>query len=376
MGLMTALGTSVSQCWQRLLGGESAIHLRQPFADLPVIPLAMVGKYPAGVDDLLLPALAEALEDAGLQLPLPDCGVVVGSSRSYQGTLEALAIPWLRQGTVPPGPQWLNALPHMAATMVVRKLGSTGPLLAPMAACATGLWAIVQGAELIRQGRCDRVIVGAVEAPITPLTLAGFLKMGVLAPTGCYPFSSQREGLVLGEGAAVLVLESAAALAQNPYAKVYGRILGAGLTADAYHMTAPDPQQCVSSIALQTCLRRSGLTPEAIDYVHTHGTSTDLNDRQELELLAKVFSRLPAASSTKGATGHTLGASGAVGAVFSLMALKHQIIPPNVGLKGEAIYPPLVRTATAQELDYILCFSFGFGGQNAVLGLGREGFEG
>ena len=368
---MTALGSSVQDCWDRLLNGETAIHLRQPFAELPVIPLGMVGKHPAKVQDLLIPALTEALEDAGLHNPLPDCGVVIGSSRSFQGQVEAMMIPWLAQGQPPPGDEWIEALPPMAAITVARRIGATGPVMAPMAACATGLWAIFQGAELIRQGKCDRAIVGAVEAPVTPLTIAGFQQMGALAQTGCYPFSTQREGLVLGEGAAVLILESAEAIARRSYRNLYGQILGSGFSADAYHMTRPEPNGQGSRIALQNCLHRSGLQPTDIDYIHPHGTSTELNDRLEASLIQASFPQVPPISSTKGATGHTLGASGAIGAVFSLLALKHQILPPNVGLAREAIYPNLVRAATPQTLETALCFSFGFGGQNAVLAVGQ-----
>ena len=371
MGLVSALGWSVNECWDRLLQGETAIRLRQPFSELPVIPVAMVGKHPAQVRDLLLPALAEALEDAELDNPLPDCGVVIGSSRSFQGQIEAMALPWLSEGMSPDGALWMESLPHMAAMTVAQSVGSTGPVMAPMAACATGLWAIFQGAELIRQGRCDRAIVGAVEAPLTPLTIAGFQKMGALAKTGCYPFSPLREGLVLGEGAAVLMLESAEALARRSRRSVYGQILGSGFSADAYHMTTPDPTGSGGSIALHNCLQRSGLRPPDIHYIHPHGTSTELNDQLEASLIQTNFPQLPPISSTKGATGHTLGASGAIEAIFSLLALKHQILPPNVGLIGEAIYPNLVRAAKPQTLEAALCFSFGFAGQNAVLAFGQ-----
>jgi 3-oxoacyl-[acyl-carrier-protein] synthase II len=331
----------------------------------------MVNKNPVAVNDLLAPAVAEAMTDAGLTLPLPDCGVVIGSSRSFQGMWEGCARDWLSLGFVPSQGKWLEALPHMAAVATARQIGATGPVLAPMAACATGLLAIAQGCDLIRRGQCQQVLVGAVEAPITPLTLTGFQQLGALATTGCYPFSASREGLALGEGAAVLVLESADSLHQRSGVKPYGQILGAGFSADAHHMTAPDPQQGSSRLALRTCLHRSGLQPEQVDYVHAHGTATWLNDAHEAKLISQELPHLPAVSSTKGATGHTLGASGAIGAAFCLLALQHQHLPPNVGQVGEGIYSNLVEQTRFSQIEVSLCLSFGFGGQNATLALGK-----
>ena len=195
--------------------------------------------------------------------------------------------------------------------------------------------------------------------------------MGALAKTGCYPFSTQREGLVLGEGAAVLVLESGKALSTRLHDKNYGQILGSGFSTDASHITAPDPQQRGSRTAVNHCLRRSHLQPVDIGYIHPHGTGTALNDAHEAALIQAMFPNLPLISSSKGATGHSLGASGAMGTVFSLLALRHQVVPPNIGLQGEMIYPNLVKTATPHPFHNALCFSFGFGGQNAVLALGR-----
>jgi 3-oxoacyl-[acyl-carrier-protein] synthase II len=239
-----------------------------------------------------------------------------------------------------------------------------------MAACATGIWAIAQGFELIQTGRCERVIVGAVEAPVTPLTLAGFDKMGALATTGAYPFDKRREGLVLGEGAAVLVLESAD-LALSRSAPVYGKLLGFGLTSDAYHVSAPAPNLKSAIAAVKQCLERSHLSPSDINYIHAHGTGTQLNDQNEAQLIQELFARGVPVSSTKGATGHTLGASGALGAAFCLKALKHQLLPPCVGLKEPDFELDLVTTPRRGEIRRTLCLSFGFGGQNAVLALAR-----
>lgn len=367
MGMVTALGPTAAATWANLLAGKSGIRLGQPFAELPPRPLAMVGETPADLQDLLRLAVAGAVSDAQLTLPMPDCGVVIGSSRSFQGRWERMtqAASWAEN-------PWLEALPHMGAMSVARQIESLGPVLAPMAACATGLTAIFQGYELVRRGQCDRVLVGAAEAPITPLTLAGFEQLGALATTGCYPFAPHREGLVLGEGAAVLVLESAASLRARSGPKPYGHILGAGFSADAYHRTAPDPALGGSRLALKNCFYHSGLEPGQIDYIHAHGTGTQLNDAHEAQLLTRSFAPLPWMSSTKGATGHTLGASGAIGAAVCLLALRHRLLPPNVGDRGEGIYPKLVTAPTPAEARVALCLGFGFGGQNGVLALGAE----
>ena len=369
MGLVTALGPTATTTWEHLLAGKSGIRLGQPFAELPPRPLAMIGDQPADLEDLLRLAVAEAIADAQLTPPLPDCGVVIGSSRSFQGRWERMA----RQPDWAENP-WLEALPHMGAMSVARQIQSLGPVLAPMAACATGLTAIFQGYELVRRGQCDRVVVGAAEAPITPLTLAGFEQLGALATTGCYPFAPEREGLVLGEGAAVLVLESEASLAARSGPQPYGCILGAGFSADAYHRTAPDPALGGSRLALQRCFYYSGLEPGQVDYIHAHGTGTPLNDAHEAQLLTGAFDPLPWMSSTKGATGHTLGASGAIGAAVCLLAMRHGLLPPNVSDRGQSIYPKLVTAPTPAKAGVTLCLGFGFGGQNGVLALGGDRF--
>lgn len=369
VGLVTSLGYGCSSTWHRLLAGESALGCQQPFADLPALPLGMVGQVPATLIGLLQPALAEAIADARIDLPLPDCGVVIGSSRSFQGVWEKFARNWLVGGHPPHSLDWPGSLPGMAASITAQTIGSHGPVLAPMAACATGLWAIFQGCELIRRGECERVLVGAVEAPLTPLTLVGFERLGALAHEGCYPFSDQRQGLVLGEGAAILVLEAETALHHRPGVEPYGRIVAAGLRADAHHLTAPDPQQTASRSALLACLRQARLAPEAIDYVHAHGTGTVLNDSHEVQLIRDVLPHQPPLSSTKGATGHTLGASGAIGMALCCLTLRHQQLPPNPLPRGEAIYSALVTQTRSAPIQNLLCLSFGFGGQNAVLAM-------
>lgn len=392
IGLISALGRLKSS-WCRLLRGESGIQQHQPFAQLPSSPLALVGRAPSDLPTLTALVVADAIQDAGLALPLADCGVVIGSSRGCQGSWEQLARRW-RYGTEVRSDQvesyqaldlaaselatpvvtlesWLDILPQQGAIATAHQVGSLGPVFAPMAACATGIWAIAQGVELIRTGQCQRVLAGAVEAPITPLTLAGFAKMGALAEDGCFPFDQNRQGLVLGEGAAVLVLESAQ-LASKRSAFIYGQVLGFGLTCDAFHVAAPAPINYCGISAVRQCLERSQLAAKEIDYIHAHGTSTQLNDQNEAQLIQQLFGFGVAVSSTKGSTGHTLGASGAMGAAFCLMALQEQQMPPCVGLKTPAFELDFVTVPRQSKIQNVLCFSFGFGGQNAVLALRKE----
>jgi 3-oxoacyl-[acyl-carrier-protein] synthase II len=362
IGLISVLGAREAT-WKHLLAARSGIQPLQPFAELLPKPLALVGTTPAELESLVVAVVLEAVSDAGLSLPLVDCAISIGSSRANQSKWEHFI-----RSPHPSLPSWLDTLPHAAAIVAARLVSSCGPVLAPMAACATGIWSLAQGFELIQTGRCQRVLAGAVEAPITPLTLAGFDRMAALAQTGAYPFDRDREGLVLGEGGAVLVLESAA-LAIARGAKIYGQILGFGLTADGYHVSAPQPKSPATIAAVQHCLHRSGLVPNDIDYIHAHGTATQLNDRHEAELIQQIFPQPVPVSSTKGATGHTLGASGALGTAFCLLAMRDGLLPPCVGLRQPEFELDLVSTARPASVRHALCLSFGFGGQNAVLAL-------
>jgi 3-oxoacyl-[acyl-carrier-protein] synthase II len=373
IGLISALGGGLEGSWRSLIAGKSGIRLHQPFPEMKPLPLGLIGQQPSELTMLTQMAIASALQDSGLVPPLADCAVVIGSSRSYQGSWEMLARQMYGDAKNLPVSSlgnWLDTLPHMNAIAAARQIGASGIVLTPMAACATGIWSIAQAALLIQTGQCEQAIAGAVEAPITPLTLAGFQQMGALAKTGAYPFDLHREGLVLGEGAAVFVLESAE-LAKQRQAKVYGEILGFGLTNDAYHANSPEPEGKSAIAAIKQCLERSCLSPADIDYIHAHGTATQLNDQMESIVIQRLFSQGVAVSSTKGSTGHTLGASGALGVAFSLMALKHQILPPCVGLQQPEFNLDIVTTARLSKIRQVLCLSFGFGGQNAAIALAR-----
>ncbi len=372
IGLISALGGSLEDSWRNLIAGKSGIRLHQPFPELTALPLGLIGQQPSELTMLTRMVVASALEDSGLVAPLADCAVVIGSSRSYQASWEMLARQMYNAKDFPVSSfgNWLDILPHINAIAAARQIGASGIALAPMAACATGIWSIAQAALLIQTGQCQQAIAGAVEAPITPLTLAGFQQMGALAKTGAYPFDLHREGLVLGEGAAVFVLESAE-FAKQRQAKVYGEILGFGLTNDAYHSNSPEPEGKSAIAAIKQCLERSCLSSADIDYIHAHGTATQLNDRIESMVIQRLFPQGVAVSSTKGSTGHTLGASGALGVAFSLMALKHQMLPPCLGLQQPEFDLDIVTAARLSKIRQVLCLSFGFGGQNAAIALAR-----
>jgi 3-oxoacyl-[acyl-carrier-protein] synthase II len=388
IGLVSALG-SLENSWEKLLAGESGIEHHQPFLELEPRPLALIDAKPADLITLIRRVLADALLDANLTLPLSDCGIAIGSSRGFQANLEQLRREARRKKGewesgrggererelgrpdtrfAMPYSEFVNFLPHMGAIAVARAIGSTGPVLAPMAACATGIWSIAQAVDLIQNGQCQRAIAGAVETPITPLTLTGFNQMGALAKTGCYPFDENREGLVLGEGGALFVLESAD-LAMRRAAQIYGRVSGFGLTNDACYANAPEVGGKSAIASVNQCLKRSNLSALEIDCIHAHGTATKLNDQHEALLIQKLFPFRVAVSSTKGATGHTLGASGALGIAFSLMSIKNQILLPCAGMRKPGFELDFVRCARSTKVRNAVCLSFGFGGQNGAIAL-------
>jgi len=383
--MVSALG-NLAETWEHLLAGHSGIQLSQPFSELAPKPLGLIGKHPACLADLTRQVVQDAIADAGLPVYRPTCGVVIGSSRGNQAQWEDWARQYYssfltphsrsakhsRQHPLPPS--WLDFMPHAAAMTAAQTIGTSMAVRSPMAACATGLWAISQGYELIRSGEYDQVITGAIEAPITRLTLTGFDQMGALAKTGAYPFDREREGLVLGEGGAVLVLESEDSARQRG-ARIYGHIRGVGLTADGYHVSAPEPGSPAAIAAVTQCLQRSQLQPADIHFIHAHGTATRLNDQNEAHLIEKLFPAEIPVSSTKGATGHTIGGSGALGMAFCLLALQNQQLPPTVGLKQPDFALNFITRAQHTDIQNVMCLSFGFGGQNAAISISNYRFE-
>ncbi|MEN9218685.1 MAG: beta-ketoacyl-ACP synthase [Gloeomargarita sp. DG_2_bins_126] len=361
MGLVSPLGKDKHTGWQNLLAGYCPIKIQQPFAHLPPMPLALIANRPSDPTTLLLTALTEALQESGWQLPLEDCGVVIGSSRGEQALWEQ----WLT-GQRQDLQTWLAHLPGSFARTVAAKVGANRWVAAPMAACATAMWAVAIGMEWLRQGQCARVIVGAVDAAITPLTLAGFMQMGALAKEGCFPFDRKRQGLVLGEAAGVILLEK-----PSHAQKKYGSILGWGCTCDAENPVIPGADMTAALTAIQNCFQCSHVTLNDCHAVHTHGTGTRRNDDREMQMIHHCFPKPVYLLATKGATGHTLGAAGMVNIIFSLLALREQVLPPCVGLSDPDFGGNFVRVKRQAKCNAILNLSFGFGGQNGAILVGN-----
>lgn len=356
IGLWTALGDTAIATWQRYCEGKTALIATTE---------GLVGATTLTLEKILETTTTQALKDAKLTAPLPSAGVVVGSSRSFQAQWET----WLRQPSLPRA-TWLQTLPATVSQRVAHIVGSQGIVLNPTAACATGIWAIAQGVLLIEQGRCDLVLAGGVESAVSPLTLAGFRQLGVLAQERAAPFDRQRQGFGLAAGGAIVVLESEAG-ARSRAIEPYARIAGLGLSADAEHMAAPSVHQTGALLAIQWALTQANLTPQGIHCIHSHGTGTVRNDAAEAAWIQALFGQGVPVTSHKGALGHTLGAAGAIAIALSCLSLREQQIPPCVGCEIPDFDLDIVQHCRPARLEHILCCSYGFGGQNAVIVLAR-----
>lgn len=335
---------------------------------------------------LAIAAGAQALADAGWDAEEPptdpvEIGCVIGSGIGGMNTFETQCEVLLERGPERVSPLAIPLIMgNAAAGLLAMRHGLRGPAFGVMSACASGTHAIGEAMRMIRSGDAQAVVTGGAEATLTPLAKAAFAKMEATSPTGISrPFDARRDGFVMGEGAGVLVLESEE-LAAERGARVLGEVLGYAATADAHHLTAPEPTGRPAATAITRALRDAQLTPEDIAYVNAHGTSTPLNDRSETEAIKLALGEraydIPV-SSTKSAIGHLLGAAGAVEAIATVIALNEHTAPPT--LNYEERDPNL-------DLDYVadgpraivnghgrlvaLSNSFGFGGHNAVICLG------
>jgi len=397
VGAVTPVGNTAEEFWQALLEGRSGIGPITRF-DATGFETRIAGelkgfdplKYIDKKDDrkfdpFLKYAVAcavMAVEDAALKTDRVDAtrfGVLVGSGI---GGLETLLDNYEALRTKGPDRVSPFLIPmlivNMASGAISMRVGAKGPNTAVVTACATGNHAIGDATKIIQRGDADVMIAGGAEAIIIPLAIAGFAQMKAMStrnddPThASRPFDAERDGFVCGEGAGIMVLESLEHASRRG-ARIYAEVVGYGMTGDAHHMTAPDPEGDGAARAMSAALRDAGLDPSAVGYINAHGTSTPYNDKFETLAIKRVFgehARKLAVSSTKSMTGHLLGAAGGIEAIATTFAIHHAMLPPTINYEKpdpdcDLDYVP--NHARKQEVEVALSNAFGFGGTNATL---------
>jgi 3-oxoacyl-[acyl-carrier-protein] synthase II len=329
-----------------------------------------------------LAATRIALDDAGLEISEENgerVGVIVGTGLGGLTSIEKYHKVLLERGPQRMTPFFIPMLiANEASGQIAIHVGAKGPNLCVVTACATGSHSIGEAFRCIQYGDADAIIAGGVEATITPLAVGGFNAMKAISTRNdeperaSRPFERDRDGFVMGEGAAIMILEEFEH-ARKRGATIYAEMIGYGYNADAYHLAAPDPDGDGAARCMQMALRDAKLSPEEVDYVNAHGTSTELNDLTETLAIKRVFGdyahKLPV-SSTKSMTGHLLGAAGSTEAVFSCLTIRDKIIPPTINYENpdprcDLDYVP--NTAREGDVKVVISNAFGFGGTNATL---------
>ena len=396
VGAVTPVGNTADKTWDSILAGRHGISLIQSFdtasSEVKVAaevrdfdPLEYMDKKEARRSDrytqFALAAAVQAVQDCGTDFSGEDpyrIGVIVGSGIGGFQTIEKEYSGYLDKGM-----RHISALfipmmiTNMAAGTISMRYGFKGPNYAPVSACATSAHAVGEAFRSIKHGYCDVCLTGGSEAAITQFAIGGFNNMKALTQSedpdrACCPFDKERSGFVMGEGGAILVLEELEH-ARARGAHIYAEITGYGTTADAYHMTSPDPEGQGGAQAMLLACREGGISPEQVDYVNAHGTSTGLNDKFETKAVKAALGAHAyhiAVSSTKSMTGHLLGAAGALEAMLCARALEDGIIPPtaNYQVKDEECDLDYVTEgARKQAITHALSNSLGFGGHNVSL---------
>ena len=394
LGAVTPLGLDIEETWKRLLAGEGGCGPVSAFAsDGHPVRIAceasgfdparwLDGKAVRRTDRFAQFAVAAARmaeADAGVAVALEPEQVGV-SVATAQGGVASLSACCAGADSARIHPTLVTAfMPNMAAGWVSMELGARGPAGAPCTACAASAMAVGEGYDAIRLGRAEVMFCGGSEAGVTPLAMAGFAAMRALSrrnddpARASRPFDGERDGFVMGEGAAVLVLEEREhALARG--ARIYAELAGYGVSSDAFHMTEPDPAGSGQARAVRAALADAGRDPADVDYVNAHASSTELGDATETAAiklaLGEEKARSIPVSSIKGATGHCLGAAGAVEAAATVLAIRDDAVPPTINYESpdpacDLDYVP--NTARRLPVKIALSNSFGFGGHNAVL---------
>lgn len=397
MGCISPLGNDLSSTWAALLQGESGVDQITHFdtSDFKTKIAAEVKGFNArealGVKlarrtdrftQLALVAADQAIKDSALDITDHNSdriGVIFGTGIGGLGSLVSEGEKYLKKGPRRVSPFLIPMmLPDIAPGQIAIRFGIRGPNMAIVTACASGTNAIGEAAEVIKRGTSDVIIAGGTEAAIVTLAVAGFSVMDAISTRNedparaSRPFDLNRDGFVIGEGAAALVLESFEH-ARSRGATIIAEIAGYASSNDAFHISAPAENGVGAAICMKLALEDSNLSPDKIDYINAHGTSTKLNDANETTAIKTVFGeyayKIPV-SSTKSMTGHLLGAAGALEATFCIMAMNKGIIPPTINYETpdpECDLDYVQNNARPASLEYVMSNSFGFGGHNACL---------
>ena len=406
MGIACPLGLGVERVWKRLTEGESGIGAIQSF-DTKELTAKIAGQVPIGtraeggldlnewipVKDqkkmdrfihLAVVAASEAVEDSGWVPGDEDArcatGVMIGSGIGGLSTIYEASVLVYTGKTRRLSPFFIpSALINLASGHVSIKYGFKGPNHSVVTACATGVHAIGDASRLIMLGDADVMVAGGAEGAVNELGMGGFCASRALSTafndrpaSASRPWDRDRDGFVMGEGAGVVVLEELEH-ARARGAKIYGEVGGYGMSGDAHHITAPAEGHEGAFRAMKNAFRNGGMAPSAVQYVNAHGTSTPLGDDLELEAVERFFgddARGLAMSSTKSATGHLLGAAGAIEAIFSLLAIRDGVVPPTLNLENpsrDSVIDRVPLHAQERRVDVALSNSFGFGGTNASI---------
>ncbi|MFH0999073.1 MAG: beta-ketoacyl-[acyl-carrier-protein] synthase family protein [Pseudomonadota bacterium] len=350
------------------------------FAPQEMIPAKFSTKRMSRSDIMAMAAVLEALKQAGL-FPVPDAlladtGVVIGGGAGGMLEGEEAYRQYLKdKGKGVRFSRFSSFCCASSADHIASKLRLMGPKTTFMTACSSGATAMGYARDLIRAGMAKVVIAGGTE-PLSRITYATFNALGAVDPEFCKPFDKNRQGISLGEGAGILILESLSH-ARNRGAKIHAEILGYGVSCDAHHMTAPDPRASGAVRCMRTALQDAGVPPERVDYINAHGTATPANDRMETRGIKEVFGKkayqLPV-SSTKSMMGHTLGAAGAIEGVVAVIGIVQRFIPPTIHLTEtdpECDLDYVVEGSRNSEVNIVLSNSFAFGGNNTSVIFGR-----
>lgn len=409
LGMVTPLACGVEETWSRLIAGQSGAGTITKFDSSNVvtqyaceIPMGdgsdgtfnpddwMEPKEQRKVDDFIIYGMAaavQAVRDAGWD-DIPEeeklrTGVMIGSGIGGLNSIAETAVLIKEKGPKRVSPFFIpGALINLVSGQVSIRFGFKGPNHAVVTACSTGAHAIGDAARLIMWGDADVMVAGGAESPISEIGIAGFNACKALSTKradepqkASRPYDADRDGFVMGEGAGIVVLEEYEH-AKARGAKIYCEVLGYGLSGDAYHITAPSEDGDGGYRSMAAALKRAGLEAKDIDYINAHGTSTmaDTIELGAVERLLGDHSSKATMSSTKSSIGHLLGAAGAVEAIFCVLAIRDQVAPPTINLDNPAVQPKLdlaANKAVRRKIDVALSNSFGFGGTNASLVLGK-----